>query len=283
MFRRKKVAETVPTESSEGKLNSFIEKMPWLGEMPFRAATDRRPPKPIIDDLEYVRRILIAWLIGRPVSQVARRVGCSERSVRNVVRNVLYVAEDDLAIAWNAWCELGLLGAIDVMVADQAFSRLEDPDIVQVSAICQICHRLAGVVCMFKPLLAEQRGSQIDLETLTRGLIVEDRLARRRLAQVQSHLLSHFYIGNDAIAANTRRVRQREHEFMQRVSLIPPSRPFKWRTNRLHYSKIVSGHALQNLAEGGEPDQNQLTPVVGGRPTTIYDARRRWKRMIAVS
>ncbi len=280
MFGRKKEAQLPPGVYPDEEVTRLVADFPRFGEEPFLAATDKRPPRPILDDLEYVRRILISWLIGRPVSEIAKRVGCSERSVRNVIEKVIYVDEYDLESGWSDWIELGLIGALDVAVADQASSWLNDPDVSQVTVICQVCHRQIGMVHMLKSMLGERQGSEIELDVLARGLLLDDELARRHLAEVQGHLILHFYIGIDKIAVNTRRARHRAHRYLQSIEWIPANQPFSWYSNRHHYTQIVSRHAIGVLPEEGEPDLRLLTPVIDGRPMSIYDARRRWKQLI---
>lgn len=60
------------------------------------------------NDLECVRRILIAWLTGGSVSEIARRAGCIERSVRNVITDVIYAGEGNLDRHGRPSASLGL-------------------------------------------------------------------------------------------------------------------------------------------------------------------------------
>lgn len=211
MFGRKKEAQLPPGVHPDEEVTRLAEDFPWFGEEPFLPATDKRPPRPIVNDLECVRRILISWLISRPVSEMAKRVGCSERSVRTVIENMIYVNEYDLESGWSDWIELGLIGALDVTIVSTVTGWQPDPDVAEVTVICQVCHRPVGIVSMLKTLLGEQRGLQVESNVLSREILAEDRIYRRRVARVQGHLILHFYVGRDNIKTNMRKAEHRSH------------------------------------------------------------------------
>ncbi len=281
MFGRKNEAKLPPGVYPDEEVSMLAGDFPWLGEEPFPVATDRRPPRPIINDLEYVRRILISWLIGRPVSEMAKRVGCGERSVRNVIEKVVYVDEYDLESGWSYWIKLGLIGAFDVTTASTVTGWQPDPDVVEVTVICQVCHRAVGIISMSNTLLGEQRGLQVESDVLFREILAADRLERRRLARVQGYLILHFYVGRDNIKSNMRKAKHRSHSLSQDLKLIPRNQPFKWVSRRIHYTESVSVDALAVVPEERDPDWALVAPIIDGCPISFYDARRRWKKLIS--
>ena len=72
--RGKPVSAKSPQEFLE-KVAPVIEGMPWFGEPPYQPTLRKKPPRGAAEDLSYVRRVLISWLIGRPISEIARRAG----------------------------------------------------------------------------------------------------------------------------------------------------------------------------------------------------------------
>lgn len=90
----------------------------------------------------------------------------------------------------------------------------------------------------------------------------------------------HYYIGRDTIASDMRRSKLKAHLIAKCAGLIHKRQRFAWFSRRKHYTNFVSPDAMGVLPEEGERDQILLTPVANGRPVTIYEARRRWKKLI---
>ena len=186
--------------SDEELIQHLGEEIPWMGEEPFLVTMTKHPPRPVIEDLEYVRRILISWLAGRPASEVAKRAGCSERTVRNVIAQVVYTREEDIGAAWRRWCDLGLAGGIYLPEDEQsgrARQRYRSGEVIIV--VCQVCHRKAGRMRMYFPLDTERGSLLIDRQTLLRGTDLRDGTTVREAGIVQGHLMCHFQVGKDPI------------------------------------------------------------------------------------
>lgn len=103
-------------------VGKMIEAAPWLGEKPFIVATRSSPPRHAIGDDGYVRRVLVSWLIGRPVSAIAKRAGCSPRLVHKILDEIIYVQPAQL---WQRWVRLGLIGILDTPYPDFEPTRNE--------------------------------------------------------------------------------------------------------------------------------------------------------------
>lgn len=277
LFRRKTTKKTTPERQSDQIPREWIDQVPWMGEEPFEASYTSKPPGRILDDLGYVRRILFAWLCGRPVSEMASRAGCSERSVRNVVSEMIYVPEQDLNNGWERWCELGLVGGLlisreNVALGDQ--SSLRD---YKVTVVCQICHRTAGYVYMPAERL-ENSGLLIENDVLASGILLLGDVHERDLGRIQGHLLCHFLIEIDPIPSawssqNFRlRLKLKQYEYL-------PSKRGLTSHLRQHFSVYVSQHARSVLTGYVSSGSSMLRPIVKGRELSIEGARRRWLKM----
>ena len=130
-----------------GQVQELADTLPWLGEAPFEGAKQKLVPRPAGSDLEFVRRVMLSWLIGRPVSQVAKRVGCSPRLAQRLVREFIYVEEQDLEPGFWRWVDIGLVAPVDGPKFQGDPDEVDpgediDPDLVPL--VCLVCHRMTG-------------------------------------------------------------------------------------------------------------------------------------------
>ena len=112
MFRRRKSVSAnnkqAPQTLEEWKsiVEKAIDKMPWFGLPPYQPTVSKNPRQDPRSKIYYDRRILISWLAGRPVSEVAKRAGCSTRYVYKVLDRILY--KIGYTESERYWDELGL-------------------------------------------------------------------------------------------------------------------------------------------------------------------------------
>ena len=85
-----------------------LDKVGWLGEAPYVISRRKTIPVDGLNSASFLRRILISWLIGRPVTQIARRVRCSPRLVYRAITEAIYQDQDGDQLMY--WAELGLIG-----------------------------------------------------------------------------------------------------------------------------------------------------------------------------
>ena len=92
-------------------IRGLADGAPWFGLGEFEPTLRRKPPRRASSDSDYIRRVLISWLIGRPVSDIADRAGCSPRLAYSIINHTIYEsgAIDEL----DSWIELGLVAVVD--------------------------------------------------------------------------------------------------------------------------------------------------------------------------
>lgn len=281
MFKRKRRVQASQNSGPDMDIDVLVARMPCLGEDSLLPALDRLPPRPVMESLEYLRRVMISWLIGRPVSKIAERVGCSQRTAQNVIRKVIYASEDHLARSWIRWSEIGLIGAIDspieLIAKYEGHQSILGPETL-VLVVCQVCHRVAGAVPFLDNSGRRNDGAPIAYERLPSGLLVGEADVDIRLVRIQGHLLCHFPLGDDPLPL---RYRQSQHRFnvaFAKLGLMTTREVMSsWRH---HYSESVSPKALEVLQEFRSQDPRSLLPVVDGKLFTLEKARRRWRQML---
>jgi AcrR family transcriptional regulator len=252
---------------------SLADTLPWFGEPPFEPALRKRARRPAARDPAYVVRVLVSWLIGRPVTEIAKRAGCSPRLVYAVIRETIY--EPDSLEGFYAWMDLGLIGAVDgpegrYRAPSRETSR-QAPSPLDLPVICLVCHRWIGGAT------AEGRrhdGSYVDLDHP-----LNPRLAVEARPSVQGHLVSHFLLGDDPIPY------QRPSSFdplVVELSRDPQRRAAAQRRlrGRQRWSQDASSAVMEvvrrHLRRGSPP----LLPVSAGRPVEPEAARRWWAAML---
>ena len=254
--------------------------IPWMGEDPYPATLTKHPTRPVVGDLEYVRRILISWLIGRPLSEVAKRTGCSERTVRNVVTSVIHAREEDIEFAWQRWCELGLIGGIyrpDNQSGDAQQRYGESEDIV---VVCQICHRVVGEIELFLPSAPEPGSALVDQEALMDESDLGERPGIRKAGYIQGHLMCHFQVGKDPIRKpiidKWLRMRLYFGTATQKDKIYLAMRR---RTQTVNQTALSAFRIYSEFVRRG---RREILPIVSGKELSREAARRQWKKMIGV-
>ena len=206
--RKRRVKQPAKATGAGGDVfaqaREVADGLPWFGEEPFLPSLVSRPPPNATADLPYVRRILVSWLVGRPVSQVAERAGCSSRHVYKVISHYLYAEPGELGWALEQWLELGLVTAISPSWPGEAPIRSRGRPAWfrpgDVTVACLVCHRLIG------SLEYDWTGGEVDGEGPawiqdTAGLVEWARSGANEysIGQVQGHLLCHFTLQHDPV------------------------------------------------------------------------------------
>jgi hypothetical protein len=149
-----KPPDDTPQDSSPRRVRNFREylvnladDLPWFGEEPFTAAPEPTPPRPVHGSPPYVRRILLAFLAGRPVAVAAGRAGCSPRTMYSVINRVIY--EPQPRKLHDLWFYLGLIAIVDYDYDEERPKpgrrlwgtlerKVEEHDALM---FCLVCHR----------------------------------------------------------------------------------------------------------------------------------------------
>ncbi|NQW16053.1 MAG: hypothetical protein HQ478_01060 [Chloroflexi bacterium] len=282
---RKRLAPKVATSPENLMTQIFdgLDTVGWLGEGSFLPSQKRNAPHRAIEDIRYVRRVLISWLAGRPVSEMASRVGCSDRLIYSILRGALYEDKGD-RVAY--WAELGLVGMMDTPVAkftelswdefgeeyEAEFERTE-PII-----ICQLCHQIIDNAYM------EPRDRTYQCNYI--GFYDQDWDGyggaddRRAFA----HLVCHFRLQEDPISQPGRR-----HSAMIRTAKtdkekieIRASRRRAIRSyfNRISWEDYIEQPDQYLLDEWISAGEAHLNPIRGRRRLTTEETHRHWRRIL---
>lgn len=278
--------ESLPTDPWLGyrKFKLHVEEvadtLPWFGEEPFRANEGRQPPRPIFASLGYQRRILLAFLAGRPMSQVAARAGCGIRVVYKAISALIYNLPeyDEIPI----WLELGLFGVVDPR-PDQPSPPLVEIGLMKqtvgrndVLLFCLLCHGFMGGL---DNLGLAWRPDPNFGEILLGPSVVRDRGATDKM---QGHLVAHFRLQEERIAvpvldlgAEYRAKWAQAAEEWDDPDLIR-------RNVRDNWSRRWSlGEAANRVLDRRQPLGGAgFLPSVGGHPMNIERAREHWLRLI---
>jgi len=125
-------------------MQKLVDASPWFGGPPFEVSISKSPPKRVnrLIDPAYVRRVMISWLIGRPVTQIAKRAGCSVRYAHSIIDGWIYVSNP--LEMFPTWVELGLIGILDGPALEYEPSDVEadaNPSPYDMTVVCLVCHR----------------------------------------------------------------------------------------------------------------------------------------------
>ncbi len=240
-----------------------IDEMPWFGLSPYQPTVSKNPRQDPHSKIYYDRRILISWLAGRPVSEMARRAGCSTRYVYEVLDKILYkIGYTDQQRYWD---ELGLFAVLDAPFHSDELPDIDfdadgygtDTPLEQVYqwyddfqpavGVCLICHRIVALLPNDDP--------EHNLE-----LIQFDRyvlwLLPAKLQLIMGHMACHFYLEG-------------------RWSLAGSSGPKSRFRDKLG-SLVLGDVGISQLYGWSGGGFRPLTPVIKGKSMDPEDARRWW-------
>jgi len=273
---RKRLAKSA-TEYFE-IINETLESAPWFGRPPYEATIRKTPPKKVDGNLFYIRRILLSWLIGRPVSDIAKRVGCSERLVRRVVRDQIYATEPNL----QEWNRLGLIGLVDVpacrfddeefmdIVGEDAYWSINPKDPL---AVCFICHRMIGWV-KAEINVFQHSGSLFDLGTKA------FEWWQFEFHDVQGHLITHFWLDTIQFAVPEIRTLDPLTELIGRPDLAKAAgrrlKAGRAASKRLYWWDTIDSRVWDQISPWQEDDCPRILPVREGREISETQAEREW-------
>ncbi|MBI4307145.1 MAG: hypothetical protein HY678_12580 [Chloroflexi bacterium] len=184
-----------------GRPESLADRLPWFGMNPFEPSRGKIVPRDAVNDVPFARRVMLSWLIGRPVSAVASRAFCSSRLVYDVLRHNVYA--EDPGRGLERALKLGLVIVPGVPAPPRPGQR-EDPrhrdqSEYWVPVFCGVCHRLLGryEVPRDRPnlvlLTARDLGWNLSERTGWGGEIYKIAIP------VQAHLINHFRLSRDPI------------------------------------------------------------------------------------
>ena len=273
MFRSRKfdsVASSMAPETLEdwmGMVEQAIDRLPWFGLPPFQPTVARNPRQDRYFRIYYDRRVLISWLVGRPASEIAKRAGCSIRYVYEVLYRVIYRSSYTYEVH-NYLNDLGLFAVVDapLIPADRPdiefdpesygsgtfLEEIDEPEDGTAIGVCLICHRVVVLLANDDP--------QHDLESIPFERYI-DWLFQDQMTLILGHLASHFYLESPWRA----------------VHLIGPKSRFPDKHGSLALGTDVVNTIQDWFIRGMRP----LTPVVGGTPMDIEEARRWWLGMLS--
>ena len=275
-----------PAPTVMDRLKESVECLPWFGEEPFLPSKEKRPPLRVQSDIPYLRRIMVSWLIGRPVSQVARRAGCSPRLVHKVINGYFYGEPETLNWHFEQWFELGLIAAIDTPgPAPGGEDEERWPDWLNpehVTIACLVCHRL--IERLPYEALSGDGSWMRDPAPLLDALWFLDRSEQRLGGLIQGHLMCHFALDYNPI----RRLRSPvQRRLLLMKSALGNATPSERRSlaamtgtlKRQNY-RTTTPWATGVLDDFLAGESGPLLPVRNDRQIGLEQARRFWSGMI---
>ena len=261
-------------------LIEVVDSLPWFGEEPFRASERRRPPRPVFSSLGYQRRILLAFLAGRPMSEVAARAGCGTRTIYKVIEAIIYDLPDNDEIP--VWLDLGLFGVVAPR-PDQPSPPLVEVGLMKqpvgendVLLFCLLCHGFMGGLDNGGFAWRPDPGFG---EVLLGPSVIRDRGATDKM---QGHLVAHFRLQEERIAvpvldigAEYRAKWAQADEEWDNLDLIRKNRRDNWSRS------WILGEAANAVLDRRRPLGGAgFLPYIGGRPMNIETARNHWLSLI---
>ena len=260
-------------------LINLADSLPWFGEEPFMAAPEPTPPRPVHRSPTYVRRILLAFLAGRPVAVAAGRAGCSPRTLYGVINRVIYGPRPEKL--HQLWLYLGLIVIVDYDEErpppdDRPMGTLERV-VYEDDALlfCLVCHRFIMPV--------ESQRSTIP-QMLEDGALFPPIVNYGDLGHVQGHLAVHFRLEEDSVARITDPSESfgvAMAEFFSVFGSIknPKVRRLMHRDKRSK-RRVLDEKAWEILRQHNRSDGQNLMPLIGMRSMLPDQARHHWRRMI---
>ena len=158
-----------------------IDALPWFGQevdLPARGRPRHRGERLEIDD---EARVLLSWLAGGSVRQVARRADVGHRTVYNVVRRVVYTGRPMSLM--GKWHDLGLIAC---MVTPRC---LKVPNSLWQTVVCLICHQEVASYDWDEPRYRAGETFRPDAEAQ-----MAPGNARQCASATQGHLVLHFLL-----------------------------------------------------------------------------------------
>jgi hypothetical protein len=258
-----------------------LDSVGWLGEGRFLPSHKmRKTPHNAVKSIPFVRRVLISCLAGRPFSEIAERVGCSDRTVYNVLDRVIYWVEEDPR---GYWSDIGLIGIVDPPLprfTDDAWDRLQEEfeesyfEPSEAVVICLMCHRIAGSVYV-EPERRTYQCSYIGPESVEWG----ENWAEE-IGVILGHLLCHFPLHHDPLRAPGRRhnkmileARGIDRKFEINQRLQKAQRAYR---NRSNWRDFTDFRALDILREWEEAGEDPLNPIREKKKLSRDETRRHW-------
>ncbi|MCH8230858.1 MAG: hypothetical protein IIA53_11055 [Chloroflexi bacterium] len=254
-------------EEWTGMVEQAIDRLPWFGLPPFQPTVARNPRQNHHFRIYYDRRVLISWLVGRPVSEVAKRAGCSIRYVYEVLYRVIYRDSYTLEIH-NYLNDLGLFAVIDAPSIPEdrpdiefnlesygsrtLLEEIDEPEYWTAVGVCLVCHRVVVLLANDDP--------QHNLEEIPFERYI-DWLFGDRMTVALGHLACHFFLEIPWSAAR----------------LFGPKSRFPNKAGSL----ALGIEAISVFQEWSIRGSRPLTPVVNGTPIDIEKARRWWLGMLS--
>ena len=274
----KSVSATTPQKFVE-KVAPLIDDVGWFGEPPFQPSLRKKPPNPAVEDQPYVRRVLISWLVGRPVSQIAARAGCSPRLVHKILSRAIYFPPEPTLSFWR---DLGLITLLDVPRAK--FSARVWDEYANYSAIaleprnllvvCQICHRPAGT------LECDARLRRFDCRVVDSEDLRWEEVTWRESAEAQGHLICHFYLEGDPISVSGSSALDLLAELVGSPKESLAAKRRRIARQREHWSTLIDPRVLDVIAEWQTLGEPALLPIRDGAEMTPPAAERYWQGLL---
>jgi len=262
-----------------------LDTVGWLGEGSFLPSRRHKAPHRAIEDLSYVRRVLIGWLGGRPVSEIAARVGCSDRLIYSVLRGAIYEVEYD---RFEYWAELGLVGIIDLpllMFTEPSWDEFQEEyeyefDPTSPIVICQVCHQIIGNVHI-ETEDRTYRGNYIGFH-----LQEWDQLGGADDRETFAHLFGHFALREEPIGAPGvlhRELLDTEKDLRVR-ELIHSDLAMQKRKHfaRSSWEDNVDEQDWALIDKWENAGNELLNPIMGGRRLTTDESQQHWRRVLKV-
>lgn len=166
-------------------LPSLADQLNWFGQEPFNPAKSVNRVELKDRTLTAMRRVLVSFQVGRPMTDIAARVPCSPRTVYEIL--------DELFYRWNGnmetWIKLGLVVIWDGPKINfdptygPSFDNFSDDS---APVFCLMCHQTID-------------HTQLDYRDYDSTLVQPDDFRYQaglvNHAKAQGHLISHFYLG----------------------------------------------------------------------------------------
>ncbi|MBT3995114.1 MAG: hypothetical protein HOF01_04880, partial [Chloroflexi bacterium] len=172
-------------DSYSRAIATAVHQFPWFSQFHI-APAERIDYELRRKTIPSIRRVLISYLAGRPMTTVAKRVPTSRRTIYKSIEREIYSAYGDL----DSWTELGLIRVWDlpqVSFGETDFERSTSFEEECAAVACLLCHRLIGYVVLIDRLydsavIAQPNG--------------RFRSYSSRNEKIRGHLIAHFFFGS---------------------------------------------------------------------------------------